>query len=79
MEERYVCPIYRTHGAYVWRSGPSVLCIGRMVPMCGGAVRLSYVSGSWCLCVEERSVWPMYRAHGAYRLMSQSDGLGCFD
>jgi len=25
---RYVCPIYRIHGVYLWRSGTSVLCIG---------------------------------------------------
>jgi len=32
----YVCPIYRIHGAYVGRSGTSVLYIGCMVPMLGG-------------------------------------------
>ena len=42
-EERYVCPIYRTHGAYLGSSGTSVLYIGRMVPICGVAVRLSYI------------------------------------
>ena len=49
--KRSVCPIYRTHGAYVGRSGPSVQYIGRMVPMWGGAVRLSYIQDAWCLKV----------------------------
>jgi hypothetical protein len=30
-EERYVCPIYRMRGAYVGRSGTSVLYIGCVV------------------------------------------------
>ena len=38
------------HGAYVGSSGMSVLYIGCMVPICGVAVRLSYI----------------YRMHGAY-------------
>ena len=50
MEERYVCPIYKMHVAYLWSSGRSVLYIGCMVPICVGAVRLSYI----------------YRMHGAY-------------
>jgi hypothetical protein len=32
---RYVCPIYRVHGAYVGSIGTSVLYIGFMVPMWG--------------------------------------------
>ena len=35
--------IYRMHGAYLWSSGTSVLYIGCMVPICGVAVRLSYI------------------------------------
>jgi hypothetical protein len=31
---RYVCPIYRMHGASVGSSGTSVLYIGCMVHMC---------------------------------------------
>ena len=37
------CPIYRMHGAYMGSSGTSVLYIGCMVPMWGVAVRLSYI------------------------------------
>jgi hypothetical protein len=40
---RYVCPIYRMHGAYVGSSGMSVVYVGCMEPMWGVAVRLSYI------------------------------------
>jgi hypothetical protein len=42
-EERYVCPIYRMHCAYVGSIGTSVLYIGCMVPMCGEGTSVLYI------------------------------------
>jgi len=34
---------FAMHGAYLWSSGTSVLYIGCIAPICGEAVRLSYI------------------------------------
>jgi len=67
------------NGAYLWSNGTSVLYIGCMVPICGVAVRLSYIKDAWCLSVEFRYVCPIYRMHGAYLWSSGTSVLfiGC--